>query len=159
MTAQVIIGIVFVLIGICVEVAKAAGMLGSGEIGYVAEVSNLGFLLLGKELLNKSAAAQAKESARKSIAPVAIVLLLALLPACAWWQETGKPIVRTVVEVARHLCLLTAEEQDGAALDGMTPADFCAAEENLRPFIDEVLAAKQRASGKAGLATSGGESP
>lgn len=101
--------------------------------------------------------------ARPGDAKAAIMLLalctLPMLHACAWWQETGKPIVRTVVEVARHLCLLTAEEQDRAALDGMTPADFCAAEENLRPFIDEVLAAKQRASGKAGLATSGGESP
>lgn len=81
MTAQVIIGLVFVLIGVAIEVAKAAGLLGSGEIGYIGEISNLGFLLLGKELLNKSPAAQAKETARKSIAPVAIVALL--LGACA----------------------------------------------------------------------------
>lgn len=84
MTPQVIIGIVFVLIGIGVEIAKAAGMLGSGEIGYVAEVSNLGFLLLGKELLNKSAAAQAKDAARRSIPPAAgALLVLPLLFGCA----------------------------------------------------------------------------
>lgn len=90
------------------------------------------------------------------VPPIAIVLLLSMLGGCAWFNETAKPVLRTIVEVARHLCLLTAEEQDAAARDGLTPAQFCEAEENLRPFIDEVLAAKQRASGKAGL-TSGGE--
>jgi hypothetical protein len=83
MTPQAFIGLGFVLLGVAVKVAQAAGLLGAGEVGYVGEMTNLGFLLLGKELLNKSPAAQAKDAARKSIAPIACVFLLLLLPACA----------------------------------------------------------------------------
>jgi hypothetical protein len=85
MTAQVILGAVFVLVGLGVKVAQAAGLLGIGEIGFVGEVSNLGMLLLGKELLNKSPAAQARTSLKPPPAAGAVLLacMLPLMQACA----------------------------------------------------------------------------
>lgn len=55
MTWQAIVGVAFVLIGLLVRVLTAAGLLGTGEIGMVGEISNLGMLLIGKELIPGSA--------------------------------------------------------------------------------------------------------
>ena len=141
-------------VAVAAQIAKAAGFI-PGDLGFLESVwAFASGLFIGKEALQQSAAKAAKTG--KSIPPIAGVLCVLLLGGCAWFNENAKPVLRTVAEIARHLCLLTAEEQDAAARDGLTPAQFCEAEENLRPFVDEVLAAKQRASGKSGL-TSGGE--
>jgi hypothetical protein len=131
MTAQVIIGLVFVLIGVAIELAKAAGLLGAGEIGYVGEVSNLGFLLLGKELLDKSPAAQARSAARKSVAPIACAFLL--LGGCATLRDI-KPIARDVNNIARELCEATMGVE--AERQGLPIRELCAISYVIAPFLE-----------------------
>ena len=58
-----------------------------------------------------------------------------------------KPAVRTIVDAARITCQLWATEQPNDML-ALGPEDFCAVEENLRPFIDQLLAAKRTAGGE-----------
>lgn len=59
---------------------------------------------------------------------------------CAAW----KPVARTVTDLASVVCEgLAAENQE--QLQGLSPADWCAIQRNLDPFIDAVLAAKQKA--------------
>jgi hypothetical protein len=73
-----------------------------------------------------------------------------VLMACA----AVKGVVRTLNDIAKDLCALTASEQlerDGAALDGLSVAQWCDIKENLDPFIDEVLKAQKLAAGQAGL--------
>lgn len=65
MTWQAMVGVLFVLVGVIVKVLTAAGLLGAGEIGLVGEVSNLGMLLLGKELWPGSAESLAVKSRTK----------------------------------------------------------------------------------------------
>lgn len=67
-----------------------------------------------------------------------IALLVLPLSGCAEW----KPIAKTVVEVARGACSLFAEEQ------GLSFKDVCETEEQLRPFVDSILSAKQIAAAK-----------
>jgi len=76
---------------------------------------------------------------------------LLVIVACS----TVKGLVRTLNDIAKDLCMLTASEQlerEGAALDGLTVAQWCDIKENLDPFIDEVLKAQKMAAGQAGLA-------
>lgn len=71
----------------------------------------------------------------------AFVLACALATsACSYW----KPVTRTAADAAHILCELWASEQPREQL-GLSPADFCAVERNLRPFIDAALSAKQSA--------------
>jgi hypothetical protein len=63
---------------------------------------------------------------------------------CSFLKDAG----RTIHDAATILCRLFAEENQ-KELAGITPQQFCAAEENLRPFIDEALKAKQTAGGTA----------
>lgn len=55
-----------------------------------------------------------------------------------------KPVARTVADLASVVCEgLAAENQ--AQLQGLSPEDWCAIQRNLDPFIDAVLAARQKA--------------
>lgn len=56
-----------------------------------------------------------------------------------------KNVVRSVNDVARQLCELTASEA------GQSPKDWCNVRENLDPFIREVTAAQSAASAQSGL--------
>jgi len=78
-----------------------------------------------------------------------LVLIIALSGCAAFWTA-----VRTVADIARCLCETTAAEQVAAspdALGGMSPEEWCGYEENLRPFIDHVTAAKVAASQQVGF--------
>ncbi len=59
-----------------------------------------------------------------------------------------KPIARTVNDIAHEACELFAAEQ-GDRL-GMSPAEFCAVHENLKPWIDQLLEAKRLAAQRVG---------
>jgi hypothetical protein len=83
--------------------------------------------------------------------PPALLVLAFLgftnLTACAGW----KPIARTVDGAAEALCAqFFAEQKPGLSLEDAAK-QFCATEADLKPWIDEVLAAKQ-AAGRAALA-------
>lgn len=80
---------------------------------------------------------------------LALVFLgfIGVLPGCAGW----KPVARTADGVAEALCAqFFAEQKPGLSLEDAAK-EFCATEAELRPWIDQVLAAKQSA-GKAALA-------
>lgn len=63
---------------------------------------------------------------------------------------TLKDIGRTVNDAATILCELVATDNKDQ-LDGLSPAEWCAIQKNIAPFIDEILSAKQSASKKSGL--------
>jgi predicted small secreted protein len=75
--------------------------------------------------------------------------------------NTLKDIGRTINDAASIMCELFALEQGEEAL-GMSAGEWCNVHDNLKPFIDEALAA-QRAAGAMSMgrinATSGGEDP
>lgn len=68
------------------------------------------------------------------------------------WIATGcaemKPVARTVNDVARDLCAIFYGKKQGITIDEAARA-FCATEKQIAPFLDEVLAAEQRAGMKA----------
>jgi hypothetical protein len=75
----------------------------------------------------------------------ALVAVLALLTGCA----EIKPLARTAVEAARHACAAYAEQT------GVSFEDVCKTEEQLRPFIDALLAAQQAAAAQAAAGATG----
>lgn len=80
-------------------------------------------------------------------ATLVIVLALALT-GCTLFKK----VARTAVDVASVLlCEEVAAAQPEESLDGLTPAQWCEIGKNLRPFADEVLAAKQAASSAHGF--------
>lgn len=107
MSPQVLVGLVLVLVGLGVKVAAA--VLKLPEIALVGEVTNLGMLLLGKEMLQPSAAMQQK---RASIAPKAgIVFAVLLLAGCA----SAPPVRDTANEFTKRV------NQGAEALDAAAP--------------------------------------
>lgn len=76
-----------------------------------------------------------------------IVVFVLVLTGCGWLGSA----VRTVWDVARCLCEVTAAEQSEEKLGGMSADEWCDVRENLEPFVAEVTAAKQAASQKSGL--------
>jgi hypothetical protein len=58
-----------------------------------------------------------------------------------------KSAAKTADDAASILCELFAAENQSAV--GMSPEDWCALHDNLEPFIDQVLAAKQAAGAAA----------
>lgn len=72
--------------------------------------------------------------------------LLLALAGCGFLKQT----VRTVHDLAVLACeLFAADHEDELA--GLSPAEFCAVEENLRPFIEQITAAQQTAGAEVGL--------
>ena len=61
-----------------------------------------------------------------------------------------KPVARTVVDIARCLCEKVMSENPGE-LANLSVEEYCAKEELLRPFVDEMLAAEKRAKSRAGV--------
>ncbi len=59
-----------------------------------------------------------------------------------------KPIARTVNDIAHEACELFATEQ-GDRL-GMSPAEFCAIHENVKPWLDELLRVNRLAAQRVG---------
>jgi hypothetical protein len=73
------------------------------------------------------------------------VLVLALgLPACSSW----KPTARTVNDVARELCSLFFAERQSISIEEAAET-ACETREQLDPWIEQVLAAKQTAGAAA----------
>jgi hypothetical protein len=81
MTPQTIVGLVLLVLGVAVKVAAAAAWL-PGDVSFIGEITNLGVLLLGKELMPASAAAAQKRTSLKPPAGAAL-LVLPLLFGCA----------------------------------------------------------------------------
>lgn len=79
---------------------------------------------------------------------VAVALIVLNLSGCAWWQSKGKDIARTIVDVGGELCELFGQENE-AELEGLSPAEFCAIADNVKPFIDAALSAQQTAGAMA----------
>jgi hypothetical protein len=61
----------------------------------------------------------------------------------------AKPIARTVNDAARIACEVAFGEE--ALPQGVTLEDLCAAQEDLQPFIRNILAAKQVVGAAHGL--------
>lgn len=83
---------------------------------------------------------------KKLTAPLALVAITALttLTGCPY----VKPIARTALEAARYACQSYAEQT------GVSWEDICKTEEQLRPFLDAILAAQaQAAAASAGAPT------
>lgn len=134
MTWQAIVGVVFVLIGLAIKVAQAAGLLGAGEIGMVGEISNLGMLLIGKELIPGSAQSLAVSSRASKLPPVALALpLMFLLGGCASWGDV-KPVARDVNNIARDLCEATMGSE--AQRQGIGVKELCAISYIIAPFLE-----------------------
>jgi len=69
-----------------------------------------------------------------------------LLPSCAGW----KPVARTADGIAEALCGQFFGEKQGISIEDAA-RQFCTTQDDLRPWIDSVLAAK-RDGGKMALA-------
>lgn len=82
--------------------------------------------------------------------PALSLAVLALLGAVACAEV--KPVARTAVDVARDFCALTVAERNGISVEEAVK-QFCATEEQLDPWLDELLAAKQRLAAQAQGAT------
>jgi hypothetical protein len=82
---------------------------------------------------------------KKTTITRALVLVL-LLTGCSVFKKT----LHTAADAARILCELWATDEGGQDKLGMTPADFCAIADNVRPFIDAALAAQRNAGSAVG---------
>jgi len=79
---------------------------------------------------------------RKQLSVLAL-LLATFAFACGTLKDAG----RTANDAASILCELFAAENQQAV--GMSPGDWCKLHDNLEPFIDQALAAKQAAGAAA----------
>ncbi len=84
----------------------------------------------------------------KRVAYLAITLGLCAAGACA----QVKPVIRSAVDIARDLCALVSSERYGISAQDAARM-FCATEAQLDPWLQEILAAEQRAAAKAKGAT------
>ena len=75
---------------------------------------------------------------RRALAVLA-VLSASAVGACA----EMKPVALTAVDIARDLCAMTIAERNGISTEEAVRT-FCATEAQLEPWLDELLATKQR---------------
>lgn len=75
---------------------------------------------------------------RSLLRPLLALLVLLSVVSCGF----GKA-VRSVVDVAADACELWAEKQQPATLQKLSPADFCAVADNVRPYVDQILAVQR----------------
>ena len=80
---------------------------------------------------------------RRGLSLLAVLALFAAV-ACA----EVKPVARTAVDIARDFCAITVAERNGVSVEEAVK-QFCATEEQLDPWLDELLAAKQRVAAQA----------
>lgn len=71
-----------------------------------------------------------------------LLIFALLLGGCSVFKAAG----RTINDAGAILCNLFATNADPAVLDGLTPEVWCGIHENLKPFIDEALAAQKAAA-------------
>lgn len=71
---------------------------------------------------------------------VLLIPTLAIIVGCATVRST----IRTINDIAGDACVLFASDHEHE-LEGLTPAEFCAIQDNLDPFIDHITAAQQSA--------------
>lgn len=82
----------------------------------------------------------------KTLVTVFVLFMVAMVCAeCALFKK----VTRTVNDAAKILCEVFAQEH-AQDLQGFSPTEWCAIHENLQPFIDAALEAKQSA-GQVGL--------
>ena len=77
---------------------------------------------------------------------LSLVAVLALFGAGACAE--AKPVVRTALDIARELCVQETAERNGVSVEEAVET-FCKTETQLDPWLEELLAAKQRASLRA----------
>lgn len=92
---------------------------------------------------------------KKIIVSALLVLSVCLALGCSFLKGIG----RTAMDVAELMCEIVAEKQSEEELDGLSPREWCAVHEHLKPFIDVVLAAQAEAEQKAGFSTDGNSEP
>lgn len=83
-----------------------------------------------------------------------VVVFMLVVSGCAGWQEKGRPVVRTITDIAGDLCNVIAAEQleiDKDALGGLSIEQWCAIEENAANILNIIFSAKQEAEQKAGF--------
>jgi len=83
-----------------------------------------------------------------------MAVLIIFLSGCAGWQDKGRPIVKTVTDIAGDLCNVIANEQidvDPEALGGLTIEDYCGIEENISNVLNIIFSAKQEATVQMGF--------
>lgn len=80
------------------------------------------------------------------IGQLLIIATLVIVASCGLLKDVG----RTANDAAAILCELVAAEKQ-QELQGLSPQQWCAIHENLRPFLDEVLSAQKAAAKKTGL--------
>jgi hypothetical protein len=84
------------------------------------------------------------------VTPLALFLLVCLslsAQSCA----SAKPVARTVSDLAQDACSLFFAEKQGLSVEDAARA-FCSTHEKVKPFLDELLAAQERAGAKASAA-------
>ena len=95
---------------------------------------------------------------------IKFILLTAMLllsaSGCAWWDKTGKTVVRDVDTAARALCALFYSDSAGLSVDDAARL-YCKTREQWSPWIDAVLSGVQTGGARAGAAPgkAGQESP
>jgi len=77
--------------------------------------------------------------AASTLVAAVLFLVITFVPGCATFKAVGK----TVSDAGAILCNLYAVDAEPAQLQGLDPAAWCEIHDNLKPFIDEALAAKQ----------------
>lgn len=126
------------------------GLVGTGadwkaslNAALVALLAPIGHFLMSRY---KGKVGQASKTGPVRMTALLALLLVVALPGCASW----KPVARTADGIAESLCAHFFGEKQGISLEEAAD-QFCATREDLEPWIDQVLAAKQKA-GKAALA-------
>jgi hypothetical protein len=99
-----------------------------------------------------TASAKVGSKPRVMVRMVTTLLALALV-GCSWL----KPATRTVKDAAEILCGAYFSESAGLSVEDAARA-FCSTEKQLRPWLDQVLAAKQTAGAQAAAAQAPPES-
>lgn len=84
------------------------------------------------------------KSRKEGVMLLALVVGLTAVPSCASW----KPAARTVDNAAEIVCSLFFSERQSISVEDAARA-FCKTRDQIRPFLDEILAAKQRAGAVA----------
>lgn len=73
------------------------------------------------------------------------VAALAILTACAALTPQDKASVKTFSTIAQDLCVIAHSEQHAELAPGDVLKSFCSTDEQLAPFVDQLLAAKHAA--------------
>lgn len=89
-------------------------------------------------------ASKVRKAPTSPVMLLCLVLTLLVVPSCASW----KPVARTADGVAETLCAQFFGEKRGLSLEDAA-RQFCATQDDLRPWLDALLAAKREASPKA----------